>query len=206
MFKRFALTALLGLLVSATAAHATSITYNLTVDLSSSGLGAPTGLGTGVYAQVTLTQNGANVDVKETLANSAVYAKTGAGDALLFNIAGDPAITVTGLSSGFTFVPTGDTVPSIGAFDYAVVCSGCGNGTSPPNFSGPLMFTIANVNISSFRATGGYFFLSDIGLNGNTGNVGGNTRPSSPTPEPSSLLLMGTGVLGFAGIVRRRLQ
>jgi hypothetical protein len=33
---------------------------------------------------------------------------------------------------------------------------------------------------------------------------GGPTDPTSPAPEPSSLMLLGTGALGLAGVVRRR--
>jgi hypothetical protein len=39
-----------------------------------------------------------------------------------------------------------------------------------------------------------FYYLDDV-----------SALPASPTPEPSSILLFGTGLLGFGGILRRRL-
>lgn len=215
MNYRFLAAAFLSLGI-ASAAHADSITFNLTNDLSSgTNLGTPTGLGTGVFAQVVFTQDGANVDVTETLATGYRYVNTGAGESLMFNLTGNPTLTVSNLSSNFTFNQT-DTTVGNSSFHYFVECTGCGSGGSSP-VSSPLTFTIDNVTLAglNFAPAGGhtksgYYFITDViapGENGPTGDVGGNTpgmTTTAATPEPSSLTLFGTGILGLAGVLRRK--
>jgi hypothetical protein len=154
-----------------------------------------------------MSQNGANVAVSLTLASGNAFVKTGAGDALLFDLNGISSITIQSLTSGFTALNTNNwnhvtsassySGGGVGGFDYAINCSGCGNGGSDV-LTGPLDFTIDNVTISDFKATGsGYYFASDIcvgtsrggdddeedgrlqcdGNPGKTGNVTAETDP-----------------------------
>src|ERR1041385_5994047 len=58
--------------------------------------------GSGPFGTITLDQTSANlVTVTESLAAGVNFAGTGAGEALEFNIAGDPAIIINVLKAGF---------------------------------------------------------------------------------------------------------
>src|SRR5215469_11125672 len=103
------------------------------------------GCAPGPFGTVDLHQvNSTTVSVTVTLLNGAQFVHTGAGDALAFNILGDPAISVSNLTSGFAVDPNPPVHAStFGNFDYGIVCTvptGCGNGGSNPN-PGPLLFS-----------------------------------------------------------------
>jgi len=57
----------------------------------------------------------------------------------------------------------------------------------------------------SLHSTSGYTFYYDNLSASTNGTFGAATIDPSATPEPSSLFLLGTGILGGAGVLRRRL-
>ena len=179
--------------------------YQLNVDGCSGNCGPQASFGSIDLHQVSSTE----VLVTETLNNGNKFVSTGAGDALEFNIAGNPAVTLSNISAGFSTGPAPDYVSTFGTFEYSVTCSVCGSGASSPQ-PGPLKFDVqltegGNLSINNFvagGATGLDFFTTDIlsGTTGNTGNVA--AFPPEALPEPVSFSLFGAGLLSL-GLFRR---
>ncbi|MGI4758960.1 MAG: PEP-CTERM sorting domain-containing protein [Janthinobacterium lividum] len=61
-----------------------------------------------------------------------------------------------------------------------------------------------NPNRFAFQSTGAYVFYYNNLQSVSTGTFTASIAPVSVTPEPSSIALLGTGLLGVAGVLRKR--
>jgi hypothetical protein len=67
-------------------------------------------------------------------------------------------------------------------------------------------FVASGFNESPFTVTPPDLFLDITALDGNVLLHSLTFDDGTPTPEPSGLLLLGTGILGLAGVARRKLK
>jgi PEP-CTERM motif len=189
----------LGLLAVATPAHAD--TFNFTSDHCTGGCGTPP------FGTVTVTQNGANVDIVVDLAAGYSYVQTGSADfqAFKFNavdiVLGD--ITIDAHVPALVAATGAFNGNGTGEFDFGINCPSCANGGAGA-FTADISFHIANATIADITAPNnlGNIFVADVlAPNGNTGPVDVSTPPVS-APEPASITLLGLGLFG-AGLWAR---
>ena len=212
IIKSMSVAVLLGIMAifNAVPATADSVTY---MDSLQSG-SMCTGCGPfGTVMVSTVSGQPDELLVTLTLTTGEVFASTGAGSALLFDIAGNPAgLSASGLTSGFSFHQASSHADGSGNWNTYISCDVCGSGTSPPQNSGPVSFYLiasSPLTASSFVTNAsGYLFASDIGIPSGpstytTGDVV-TSGPLSAVPLPAAAWLLLSGLGGLGALSRKK--
>jgi hypothetical protein len=187
---------------SAVAARADSVVINT----PNSGLsGTP-----GPYATVNYVLNGSSIDVTVTMAAGFQAFGEGNGNSAMFgfNVVGSTAgLSVTNLSpSNLTANLGGGNMDGFGGFDVTISCC------NPPNAINGFSFTVSRTggfssasNLFEASSSGAHFAIHIAPTNGNPTGFAGDTGVPN-VPEPASMILFGTGLIGVATGLRRRFK
>jgi hypothetical protein len=209
--RKATLVAALGMGLVGLPAVGHAVTFNLTSDHCTGGCGTPP------FGTVTVTQNGANVDISVSLTDSNQFVLTGSADNQFFKFNGTGVtlsdITVDQTVAGINLVAAtgafnGD---GTGNFTFGITCTEatggatCGQGAANALPIGTtLTFHVANATIADLTQSNnlGNIFVADI-LSGTTGNTG-PVDVTAPIPLPPAALLFGTALVGMTFLRRRK--
>jgi PEP-CTERM motif-containing protein len=186
---------------SAVAASADQVVINV----PNSGLsGTP-----GPYATVTYTLNGSVIDVTVQMEPGFTAFGTGNGNNGIFgfNVVGSTAgLSVTNLPAGFTANLGGGQMDGFGNFDVTLSCC------NPPGVTS-FSFTVSRTggfssasDLFEANSSGAHFAVHIAPTNGNPTGFAGDSGTPTEVPEPTSMLLLGSGLVTLAAGLRRRFK
>ncbi|HET6980226.1 MAG TPA: PEP-CTERM sorting domain-containing protein [Pyrinomonadaceae bacterium] len=196
-------------LASATLTRADTVTFNLNRGST---------LPNQQYGTLTLTLVGSSIQVDISLLAGNRIVHTGFDASVAFNYIGTGQISVSGLPANYTLVNSGNPsaidMDGFGRFEYGVLFGPNGGGAGTDS---SLTFTVSRV--------GGFNSVFDL-VQGSTNPPGSFSSPwavdiicdtcgpatgvigatVTGTPEPTTMLLLGSGLLGLGASIRKRLR